>query len=140
MNDIVLIAKKMLTAHGRLEPKLVIEGSTELETVPLPDLPEQAKLSVLEALGYTLASEGKIGHLEQIFLVAEGWRGTRNGPHAALRPQHDPNRVESLMVFHYQAKDDSRQMTIYDMVRNERGELIELKALPTSNGSVPGSV
>ena len=53
----------MMAKYGRLEPNLVIEGSTGSETVPLPDLPEPAKLSVLEALGYTLAAEDRIGRV-----------------------------------------------------------------------------
>ncbi len=136
-DDIVLIAKKMLTKYGRLEPKLVIEGSAGLEAVPLPDLPKPAKLSVLEALGYTLAKDDRIGNLAQLFLVAEGWRSSRNGPHAALRPQHDPDRVECVMVFQYRAEPEARRMVVYDLVRNAAGEPTELKRLeqPNKEGS-----
>ncbi len=129
-DDVVDYAKKHLTKYGQLSPTLLIYGSTGNEVAPLPDLAEEMKLSLLEAFGYTLASEQRIGQLDRLFLLAEGWRSTRNGPHASLRPQHDPDRIESLMVFCYQAADDSRRMVLYDQVRDQRGELVELKALP----------
>ncbi len=118
-----------MTKHGRMDPKFLIEGSAGSEAAPLPDLPEVAKLSVLEALDYTLAAENRIGRLEQLFLVAEGWRSGRDGPHVSLRPQHDPDRVEGMMVFHYQAEPETRRMILYDIVRDNAGELAEFKSV-----------
>jgi hypothetical protein len=65
-------------------------------------------------------------------LVAEGWRGCRNGPHAALRPEHDPDRVECVMVCRYRAKPETREMVVYGVVRNATGEPIELEPLAGS--------
>ena len=48
-------------------------------------------------MGYTCAVENRIGELRQVFLVAEGWRSSRNGPHPALRPEHALDRVEVVM-------------------------------------------
>ncbi len=128
-DNVVAAVKHKIAKFGGITPTIMIEGTDGSEFSPLPQLPEALKLSVLEALGFTLATENRIGELVQLFLVAEAWRSSRNGAHPALRPQHDPNHVECVMVFHYRVASETRRMVVYDIVRNEAGELTELKPL-----------
>jgi hypothetical protein len=72
MHEIVQLMKRMITRDGGLEPTILIEGSKGAETRPLPDLPAQAKRALLEAVGYTLAVEDRIGDLVHLSFVAEG--------------------------------------------------------------------
>lgn len=136
IDEVVITAKEQLTRFGRLLPTILIEGTNGNEAIPLPDLAEPQKLSVLEALGFTYARENRVGKLVQLFLVAEAWRSTRNGPHPSLKPQHDPKRVECVMVSHYRIEPEARRMSVYDIVRNDAGELIELTALPNQGHAV----
>ncbi len=130
LDDIVRAAKRQLAKDGSLQPTILIEGTSGSQALPLPELAEALKLSVLEALGYTYAQEHRIGELQQLFLIAEGWRSKRTGSHSALQPQFDPDRVECVMVFHYLAAPETRRMILYDLIRNQRGEVAELKAHP----------
>ncbi len=131
LNDVVIYAKRLLTKQGGFDPILLIEGTTGSDERPLPELPEAVKLSLLEALGFAIARENRIGDLLQLFLVSEGW-GSK-APYtpgiAATQPKHDPNRVEVLMVAHYDVSAGRKAMTLYEQVRNDAGELIELTAL-----------
>ncbi len=129
IDEIMTAAKQQLARYGRLMPTILVEGTGGSEAFPLPDLTEELKLSLLDALGDTLAREDRVGELLQLFLVAEAWRSARNGAHPALRPQHDPQRVECVMAFHYRVASETRRMVVYDIVRNEAGELTELKPL-----------
>ena len=135
LDDVMTAAKHQLTRFGRLPPTILIDGTAASETAPLPQVDEALKLSVLEALGFTVAKENRVGKLLQLFLVAEGWRSRRNGPHKALRPEYDPDRVECVMVFCYQAEPEARQMALYDLVRNAAGEptALALVAQPQSD-------
>jgi hypothetical protein len=126
---VIAAAKQQLTRSGRIPPTILIEGTTATETTLLPELDEVLKHSVLEALGFTLATEHRMGSLVQLFLVFEAWRVQRRaneGYRGALQPKHAPDRIECGTVVRYQAEPETRQMVIYDMVRNTAGELTEL--------------
>ena len=36
------------------------------------------------------------------------------------------------MIFSYEAGSEARRMALYDLIRNQQGDVIELKALPQS--------
>jgi len=133
LEDVTAIAKRQLAQFGRLHPTIVIEGTRASETAPLPDAPEAIKLSLLEGLGFTLAAERRIGDLVQLFLVSEGWVSRNAAPHPALQPRHDPERIETVMACSYQVNDDAQQMALYSLIRDESGELTELRALPLAS-------
>ena len=129
LDDIIRVAKQLLTRYGRLPPMLVLDGTTGSDAVPLPDAPEPIKRSLLEGLGYTLATEQRLGGLVQLFLVVEGWGSTHNGHHPALRPQHAPDRVDVVMIFHDHLARQATQMVLYEQVRDANGRLTELKRI-----------
>ncbi len=70
--DTVGITKNHLTKHGRIPPTIVIEGTRGEDTRLQPHVAEHLKLSILEALGYTMAKDNAVGELVQLFLVAAG--------------------------------------------------------------------
>jgi hypothetical protein len=130
IEDVVSVAKRLLAKHGGLAPTLLIEGTAGSGAFPLPDADEAIKLSLLEALGFTLAREGRIGELRQIFLVAEGWRSHR--PYVpglpATQPKHAPDRADVLMVSHYREPEGTTAIVLYDLVRDVSGEPAALAA------------
>ncbi len=134
LEDVIVYAKRLLTKHGGLDPTLLIEGTTGSDTRPLPELPEAAKLSLLEALGFTIASENHVGDLQHLFLVSEGWRSSAPyTPGVAMTlPKYAPDRVSVLLVAHYDLQGGRKQLMVYDLIRNAASELIELKAVSTS--------
>jgi len=135
IEDVVLLAKRLLAEHGGLEPTLLIEGSAGSRAFPLPDAEEAIKFSLLEALGFALARENRIGELRQLFLVAEGWRSHR--PHVPglpmTQPKHAPDRVDVPMVAHRREPEGTTAMVLSDVVRDGSGEPAALKT-----GAQPG--
>jgi hypothetical protein len=131
IEDVVSLAKQLLTKHGGLEPILLIEGTAGSGAFPLPDADEAIKLALLEALGFTLAREGRIGELRQLFLVAEGWRSRQPSRRGlpATQPQHAPDRVDVVMVSHHREPEGTGTMALYDLIRNARGEPTALEAV-----------
>lgn len=137
LDKIISGAKHKIARFGGLEPTIFVEGTNNLEIAPLPDLSESLKHAVLEALGFTLAKENRVGELVQLFLVSEGWRVRRRaneGYRGALQPKHAPDRIECVMVFRYQVRPETRRMILYDIVRNNAGELTELRPVTTPSG------
>jgi hypothetical protein len=134
--EVIAFAKTLLVKLDGVPPTLIIEGTTGSDGIELPDLPEAIKFSALEALGYTVAREDRIGSLAQLFLVAEGWRGRRNGHQLALRPQYDPERVEVVMVFHYQADGERLRLRLYDLLRGDDGRPMRLELMPHEDSGV----
>jgi hypothetical protein len=130
IEDIVSLAKRLLAEHGGLEPTLLIEGTAGSGAFPLPDADEAVKRSLLEALGFTLATEDRIGELRQLFLVAQGWRS--RAPYVPglpmTQPRHDPDRVEVLMVSRYREPGGTNELVVSDLVRDEDGDAIALNA------------
>src|SRR5262245_64359383 len=112
LEDVIALVKRLLAKHGGLDPILLIEGTTGTETKPLPDADEAIKLALMEALGFVLAREDRIGELRQFFLVAEGWRSHQPYHHGLLmtQPRHDPDRVEVVMVSRYREPEGSKEM------------------------------
>src|SRR5689334_11891201 len=96
LEEVVAFTKHLLTKYGQLDPTLLIEGTAGGVARPFPDAEEPVKLALCGALGFTLAREGTIGELGQVFLLSEGWRS--HAPYApgvkATQPKHDPHRVE----------------------------------------------
>jgi hypothetical protein len=133
LEDVITLAKRLILKGGGLEPTLLIEGTRGAETVPLPDAPETIKLPLLEAVGFTFARDDRIGLPVQLFLIAEGWRSST--PYvpglAPTQPMHDPARIEVLMIYRQRLPDGSKQMVLYDIVRDRGGELRELRAVTT---------
>src|SRR5689334_9633538 len=115
MDDVVTFTKNLLAKYGRLEPTILLEGTAGGDARPLPDAPEPIKLALLEAIGYSLADTRAIGELTQLFLIAEGWASS--APYQpgvpATQPKHDPNRIEVVMIFRYDAGTGDKQMRVY---------------------------
>src|SRR3954447_3672036 len=130
LSDIVKLAKKELTREGYLEPRIFLEGSKNSEIRPYPDLPEELKFELFEAVGYTIATENKLGDLLRIFTVSEAWVGKN----IDVRPKDDPERYEAIFIFQYSLTVDTTYVAVYRTVRDKNDSLIELR-----EGDIPNN-
>jgi hypothetical protein len=129
IDDVVQITKEQLARHGQLPPRILLQGTRGSDATHLPDHAEPIKLSLLEAVGFRLATERRLGELVQLFLVAEGWLSRGTGNHPALRPQYAADRVDVVMITHYHLPEAVRRMAIYEIRRDAPGTRIALRPL-----------
>src|SRR5689334_14874810 len=120
IDAVVTLAKNLLTKHGRVEPPLLIQGTTGETIRPLPDAAEPVKLSLCEAIGFALARAEAIGELTRVFLLAEGWRSKAPATPGlpATQPKYDPDRVDVLLVFAYDVPAGTKRIALYDELRD----------------------
>lgn len=110
-------------------PMLIVEGDKQSALIPLElaDTFEGRQMQML-MLG-TLLSRGRtLGTLAQVFFISEGWmKSVEPGETDTIRPALDPNRKEVLTVFHQDISDDAVHMRNFEMIRENDGQLVELK-------------
>jgi hypothetical protein len=76
----------------------------------------------------TLAKSGQVGDLEQVFMVSEAWMSQAAADQTPfVPPSQDPNRKEVLIVSNVQVKERETRMVIFEMIRDDAGELADLK-------------
>ncbi|MDH3943344.1 MAG: hypothetical protein OEV06_04530 [Anaerolineae bacterium] len=100
----------------------------------LPSTPEGRQL-LLWRMGFELSSDGHIGELEEIFYISEAWMSTgeQDDP-PANPPSTDPKRKEILLIASQRTDADQAQVAIFEMVRGDQEQLINLEEIvfPTS--------
>lgn len=134
--DLAALAKRALLRDRVLRPTLIVQGTAGVETAPLPYLPEPIKLSLLEGLGCTIAADNRVGDLVHVAFLCEGWRSNRQGGElAALRPEHDPDRVEVVLVTRYDAADRTLRLVFYDILRDAGGALARSASTASNSAS-----
>ena len=80
---------------GHHVPVLIVESTRNLIASQIQDMPEThgERVELMRFIGQTAARSGKLGKLEQVFFVSEGWmsRASEDKP-PELKPSDDPNR------------------------------------------------
>ena len=84
---------------------------------------------VWRAAGYALAQSGEVGEFQQLFFISEGWMNTGEGKPPELRPSQDPALKEVLLISSLTVKEHRNRAVIFEMVRDVKGELTELRDL-----------
>ena len=70
-----------------------------------------------------------MGELQQVIFIPEGWMSTGEGTPPESRPSQDPARKEVLLVSELMIRDHCSRVAIFEMVRDVKGELTELRDL-----------
>ena len=81
------------------------------------------------AAGYTPAESGEVDEFEQVIPISEGWMSTGECRPPKSRPSQDPARKEVLLVSNLTIRDHRSRVVIFEMVRDVKGELTELRDL-----------
>lgn len=124
------IAHETTLRSGHHIPLLIAQGSRgALMATPseLPSTPEGRQL-LLWRMGFEFSSDGHIGELEEIFYISEAWMSTGEQDNLPVNPPStDPQRKEILLIASQRADGDQAQIAIFEMVRDDRNELIGLE-------------
>jgi hypothetical protein len=123
--DITTFAERTLRKKGSLDPIFLFEGTKDYETKELPNLPKQALLDSLEALGFSFAYTDRIGDLVHIFFLCQAWFN-RN---AHLRAVEDPHRFDGVFLYQRVIPAGAGEVAEYKTFYANDGKLVELKPI-----------
>lgn len=132
LEDITRLAKESALKQGQHIPTVVVEGSLQPVYAQFKEFPgtHEERLNRLFAAGYSLAEEGQVGNLKQVFFISEGWLSTRvTGTLPDVPPSQDPNRQEVLIISCLQILGHKTRIRLLEMLRNSAGKLIGLREL-----------
>ncbi len=127
--EVIQRAQEMLRRDGGHIPLLIVEGSRGRVITPMPDMPDghRQRLEIMERLGRTVAENGGVGELYQVFMIAEGWMSTpQPGRSLPYTPSSDPARKEVLIVSGLEPKGGRKRLRLFEIVRGTKGRVIDL--------------
>ena len=91
----------------------------------------------MHSAGRFAARSGDVGILRQVFMISEGWmKETRDGKPSKMRPAHDPDRKEVLIVSGLQIEERLKYLRMFEMQRDPKGRLINLRELVPNRGKI----
>ena len=125
-------AKEITFQDGQHVPVLIVEGSKSLIVSQIQAMPDThgERLELMRFLGQALAKGGKVGKLEQVFFISEGWMSTASKDKPPdVRPSEDPARKEVLIISGLELNSLRRSLRLFEMVRNQGKQVIDLPEL-----------
>lgn len=135
--DITEKAKEITLQDGEHVPVLIVEGSKSLIVSQIQAMPDThgERLELMRFIGQLAAKSGKVGKLEQVFFISEGWMSTasKDQPHDT-RPSKDPARKEVLIISGLQLNGLKKSLRLFEMVRNQSKQVVALPELLTPQG------
>ena len=129
IEHIAAIAKENLLKYGNHVPTVIAVGTLgqgigqlegELET-------SEDRARAMGILGKVFRREASVGELRKVFFVGEGWMSEAAKIDASIRPSQDPKRIEVLVVCELDLFNRNTNMLLYEMERDEQGELRDVK-------------
>ena len=127
--EVVQLAKEVILRDGTHVPMLIAEGSIRGLAGHIPVMPEthEERIHFMRSAGYSTAQSGAIGFLKQVIFIGEGWMTVaEQGEAPKVRPAQDPQRKEVLIVAGLQVRDNTRELKLFEMQRDQEGTLVEL--------------
>jgi len=131
-DEIVANAKEITLKDGHHVPILIVEGSKDLLTSQISEMPEThgERMQLMRFLGQAAAKSGMVGNLEQVFFISEGWMSTASQDKPPnIRPSVDPNRKEVLIISGLRVKDSRKNIRLFEMARDQNKQIVSLEQL-----------
>ncbi len=125
-------AKEIMRKDGHHVPILIVEGSKNFIVSQIQEMPEthRERMELMRFFGMTAAKSGKVGRLEQVFFISEGWMSVANeGKLPENGPSQDPNRKEVLIISGLQLNGFKKSLRLFEMVRNQGKQVVDLPEL-----------
>lgn len=131
VEEIVNIAKKILTQFGQHAPMLFVRGSKSKGMVTFNDFgpDHEDKIRQMANAGVDNAMKHNSGDLHYLIFVTEAWVST-NKEYLKSAPSKDPKRKEMLIITTLDVVTKKQGLLMYQMIRDKRGNLIELNKSP----------
>src|SRR5688572_28180073 len=92
IEEIISNAKEIMLRDGKHVPVLIMEADNKLVAGQIPDMPAThgERVELLRFLGQAAAKSGRVNHIEQVFMVSEGWMSVASEDKPVeVRPSHD---------------------------------------------------
>lgn len=124
------VAREMTLRDGGHAPTLIIDGSSGPVFVQIDALApsHNERIEQMFFAGATLAREGHLGRLRQVFFISEAWLSTaQDGLLPNTPPSQDPNRKEVLIISGYAPSTRQANLAVLEMVRDQDGTLRDLR-------------
>ena len=133
MKDVAKMAKAIMLEHGSHYPMVLVEGTQGGFCALLKEFPAEHEAKVLEMARdglYFGQHQGRIGRLEQVFFISEGWMSLAGeGRMPEARPSEDPNRKEVLLVTALGVEKLDLELVILEVGRDGEGKVVELREM-----------
>jgi hypothetical protein len=126
LEEIISNAKEIMMREGKHVPVLIMEADNKVVAGQIPDMPPThgERVELMRFLGQAAAKSGRINHLQQVFMVAEGWMSEpREEDGKLIRPSEDPHKREVLIVSAIQMKEGKIHLKVYEVVRDQDGQV-----------------
>jgi hypothetical protein len=125
-------AVELVLEHGSHVPTLIVSGSEGNTVLLMDDLAPTHDLrrQQMAMFGFAFGISGRVGELQQIFLITEAWMSARKGEQPPIIPPSvDPGRQEGLFISSLNPTQDQREFAAFVMLRDDEGVLRELKRI-----------
>jgi hypothetical protein len=122
-------AVELILENGSHVPTLIVSGSEGNTVMLIEDLAPNHNLRMqqIAMFGFGFGLSGRVGKLEQIFMITEAWMSARKGDQLPIvSPSEDPERQEVLFISSLSPMQDQRDYAAFEMVRDSEGVLREL--------------
>lgn len=129
-------AQETLLRDGHHAPTLIIDASAGPVVVQIDRLAPtfEGRVQQMFVAGQALAHEGNTGRLRSVYFVSEAWLSqAHEGKLPNVPPSQDSQRKEVLIVDGLDVKSHQSQLAIYEMIRDEQGNLREIRKLALPN-------
>ncbi len=137
IESIAISAKETLLRDGHHLPMVIGVGNEGQGIAQLAGNLEtnEERTRAMWILGKVFRKDGRLGQLHKVFFVSEGWMSVATKTSGnIIRPSQDPSRLEVLVVSELDLLNRKTNMLLYEMVRNEKGELREIKPYQVDGG------
>jgi len=133
--QVALNAKELTLRDGHHVPILIVEGSMKYLINTFREMPDthQARAQMMDLIGRTFATNGRIGRLRQVFFICEGWMSMgRKENLPKIRPSEDPDRLEVLIISGLQVEGNKKNLILFQMDRDNQNRLVDLREIKPS--------
>lgn len=127
LEEIISNAKEIMLRDGNHVPVLIVEADSKVVAGQIPDMPPThgERMELMHFLGEAAARSGRVGQLQQVFMVTEGWMSQVHEDKAKkIRPSQDPNRKEVLIISAMQVPQRKKQMEVFEILRDDNQKVI----------------
>lgn len=130
--QVTRLAQEVLLRDGHHLPTLIIDGSMRPIIMQIDGLAStfEGRIQQMLIAGQALASNGSAGRLRSIYFVSEAWLSeAQDGRLPDMLPSQDPQRKEVLIVNGLEVQSKQMRLAIYEMLRDEHGNLREIRPM-----------
>ena len=140
--QVTRLAQETLLRDGHHAPTLIIDGSIRPVIVQIDGLAPtfEGRAQQMFVAGQALARDGGAGRLRSVYFVTEAWLShAQDGKLPDVPPSQDPQRKEVLIVDGLEAKSRRARVAIYEMLRDQQGNLREIREIKLPDDSSTSS-